>query len=107
MSKEFFQLLVRAIFSADYGMFEYNEETREYWFSPAALAMGASALDFKMVGVVLGLGIFNAIILDVHLPLVRALPHYAEAAVPCTEWCDPSLDMASPHRQIHGRMLAS
>ena len=73
VSKEFFQLLVRALFAADYGMFELNEETREHWFSPAALAVGASELDFRMVGAVLGLGIFNAIILDVHLPLVRLL----------------------------------
>jgi hypothetical protein len=53
-------------------MFEYSDETREYWFSPAAQLIGVSKEDFKMVGVVLGLGIFNGIILDVHLPLVRA-----------------------------------
>jgi ubiquitin-protein ligase E3 A len=54
VSKEFFQLLVRAMFSPAYGMFEYNDETREYWFSPAALDMGVSKLDFRMVGIVLG-----------------------------------------------------
>lgn len=97
VSKEFFQLLVRAIFAADYGMFELNEvlfqlffaldrvfftgstaksnrsrlqETREFWFSPAALDMGATPTDFRLVGIVLGLGIFNGVILDVHLPLV-------------------------------------
>jgi ubiquitin-protein ligase E3 A len=70
VSKEFFQLLVRDIFLPDFGMFEYTEETREYWFSPAAMSMGASPLDFKMVGIVMGLGIFNAVILDVRLPLV-------------------------------------
>jgi ubiquitin-protein ligase E3 A len=71
VSKEFFQLLVRKLFSPHYGMFEFTEETREFWFSPAALDIGASLMDFKMVGIVLGLGIFNAVILDVHLPLVR------------------------------------
>ena len=71
MSKEFFQLLIREIFKPNYGMFDFNEETREFWFSPAALDMGVSPVDFRMVGQVLGLGIFNAIILDVHLPLVR------------------------------------
>ena len=72
VSKEFFQLLVREIFSADYGMFAFNEETREFWFSAAALEMGVSPLDFRMVGQVLGLAIFNGVLLDVHLPLVRA-----------------------------------
>lgn len=36
-------------------MFQYNEDTREYWFSPAALEIGVSKSDFKMVGIVLGL----------------------------------------------------
>jgi HECT-domain (ubiquitin-transferase) len=32
--------------------------------------MGVSPADFRAVGVILGLGIFNGVILDVHLPLV-------------------------------------
>lgn len=53
--QEFFQLLIRELFLPDYGMFEFLEETREYWFSPAALDIGVSKHDFKMVGIVLGL----------------------------------------------------
>ena len=53
--QEFFQLLIRELFLPDYGMFEYVEETREYWFSPAALEIGVSRHDFRMVGIVLGL----------------------------------------------------
>ena len=53
--QEFFQLLIRELFLPDYGMFEYHEDTREYWFSPAALEIGVSKTDFKMVGIVLGL----------------------------------------------------
>ena len=81
VSKEFFQLLVRDLFSPAFGMFEFNEETREFWFSPSALEVGVSQLDFQAVGQVLGLGIFNGIILDVHLPIVRP------AALPLQGWC--------------------
>ena len=81
VSKEFFQLLVREIFSADYGMFAFNEETREFWFSAAALEMGVSPLDFRMVGQVLGLAIFNGVLLDVHLPLVRAPLRCCECSI--------------------------
>lgn len=52
MSKEFFQLLVRSLFSGDYGMFDYNDETREQWFSPAAMEMGVAGNDFRLVGIV-------------------------------------------------------
>jgi ubiquitin-protein ligase E3 A len=38
VTKEFFQLLVREIFDADFGMFTYNEETRQFWCVYAAAA---------------------------------------------------------------------
>lgn len=31
--KEFFQLVVQELFDPKYGMFSYNEETRQFWFS--------------------------------------------------------------------------
>ena len=31
--KEFFQLIVKQIFDPSYAMFNYNEETRTYWFN--------------------------------------------------------------------------
>ena len=55
------------IFRPDYGMFEYHEETRDYWFNPASLE---SSVEFQLVGIVLGLAIYNGVILDVHFPLV-------------------------------------
>jgi len=66
LSKEFFQLLVEEIFNVDFGMFVYNEETRDFWFSHQAL----EADDFRLVGLILGLAIYNTVILDVHFPLV-------------------------------------
>eukprot|EP00892_Ulva_mutabilis_P004770 jgi/Ulvmu1/2665/UM014_0121.1 len=70
VTKEWFQLLIRELFQPAFGMFEYMEETREFWFSPAASHIGVSKEDFRMVGIVLGLAIFNGVILDVHFPLV-------------------------------------
>ena len=47
-------------------MFVYSEETRNFWFSHQALEVE----DFRLVGIVLGLAIYNNVILDVHFPLV-------------------------------------
>lgn len=58
------------IFKPDYGMFVYNEETRTFWFNPASLDSG---IEFQLVGIVLGLAIYNGVILDVHFPLVGSL----------------------------------
>eukprot|EP00210_Caulerpa_lentillifera_P006699 g6401.t1 len=66
LSKEFFQLLIEEIFNIDFGMFVYNEETRDYWFRSTDFGVE----DFHMVGTVLGLAIYNKVILDVHFPLV-------------------------------------
>lgn len=74
VTKEWFQLLIRELFQPAFGMFEYVEETREFWLSPAASHIGVSKEDFRMVGIVLGLAIFNGVILDAHFPLVRAPP---------------------------------
>ncbi|KAH7441352.1 hypothetical protein KP509_03G034500 [Ceratopteris richardii] len=67
VTKEFFQLLCRELFNVDYGMFTYEEETRNFWFNPNSME---SEETFELVGIILGLGIYNNVILDVHLPLV-------------------------------------
>ncbi|MCO5611487.1 hypothetical protein L7F22_065740 [Adiantum nelumboides] len=67
ITKEFFQLLCRELFNVDYGMFTYNEEMRNFWFNSNSME---SESTFELVGIILGLGIYNNVILDVHLPLV-------------------------------------
>ena len=68
VTKEFFQLLSREIFKPEFGMFVYDEAaTRTIWFSPTSLE---SELEFGMVGALVGLAIYNSILLDVHFPLV-------------------------------------
>ncbi|KAL3687154.1 hypothetical protein R1sor_013463 [Riccia sorocarpa] len=66
VTKEFFQLLVRDLFSVSYGMFTYNEETRTIWFNQNSIE---TADEFRLVGIVLGLAIHNGVILDIHFPL--------------------------------------
>lgn len=64
--KEFFQLLTEQLFNPDYGMFEYYNSVRLFWFNGASLE---SNLQFELIGVVLGLAIYNGVLLDVHFPL--------------------------------------
>ena len=47
-------------------MFTYNDETRTMWFNPHSLE---SALEFELIGILLGVAIYNSIILDVRFPL--------------------------------------
>jgi hypothetical protein len=65
--KEFFQLLVEALFGGDYGLFEWNEEARCFWFSRDSLVQDAAA-DFLLVGLAVGLAIHNGLILDLKFP---------------------------------------
>ncbi|XP_076048039.1 ubiquitin protein ligase E3A isoform X2 [Oratosquilla oratoria] len=67
VSKEFFQLIVEQIFNPDYAMFCYNCETHTFWFNPTSFESDAQ---FTLIGIVLGLAIYNNVILDVHFPPV-------------------------------------
>ncbi|MPC15661.1 Ubiquitin-protein ligase E3A [Portunus trituberculatus] len=67
LSKEFFQLIVEQIFNPDYAMFCFNNESRTFWFNPNCFENDAQ---FTLVGIVLGLAIYNNVILDVHFPPV-------------------------------------
>ncbi|XP_064481318.1 ubiquitin-protein ligase E3A-like [Ornithodoros turicata] len=67
VSKEFFQLVVEEVFNPDFAMFTLNNETQTYWFNPTSFESDAQ---FKLIGIILGLAIYNNIILDVHFPMV-------------------------------------
>ncbi|CAL8090810.1 unnamed protein product [Calicophoron daubneyi] len=68
LSKEFFELIIEKIFDPVYGMFVLDEELQTYWFNPVPL----EDLDreYCLIGILLGLAIYNDIILDVHFPSV-------------------------------------
>lgn len=66
VSKEFFQLIVEAIFNPDYGMFVTNEDTQMCWFNPFSFENEAQ---FTLIGIVLGLAIYNSVILPLNFPM--------------------------------------
>ncbi|EGX93166.1 ubiquitin-protein ligase (Hul4), putative [Cordyceps militaris CM01] len=65
LRKEWFQLVIRDVFNPDYGMFLYDEDSKFCYFNPNSLE---STDQYFLVGVVLGLAIYNSTILDVPLP---------------------------------------
>ena len=84
LTKEWFLLLIRQIFSPDYGkkqhpqrsnhiriqsigMFVFYESSGTYWFNGASMD---NIREFNLVGVLMGLAVYNAIILDIRFPLV-------------------------------------
>lgn len=66
MQKEFFQLLVRDLFDPKYGMFSIVEETNQFWFNN----LSQDVREFELIGIILGLAIYNSVILDIHFPSV-------------------------------------
>ncbi|KJE95518.1 ubiquitin ligase E3A isoform 1 [Capsaspora owczarzaki ATCC 30864] len=68
VQKEFFQLIFRDILAPKFGMFEYEEETRNMWFRKAIddTLQG----EYVLVGLLIGLAIYNRVMLDLHFPLV-------------------------------------
>lgn len=66
LTKEWFLLLIRDLFNPQYGMFVYHADSNLFWFNPASLE---NEEEFYLVGVVLGLAIYNSTILDIHFPL--------------------------------------
>lgn len=67
VSKEFFQMVVEEIFNPDYGMFIQQESTRSVWFNSTSFENEAQ---FTLIGIMLGLAIYNNIILAVNFPMV-------------------------------------
>ncbi|RMZ86841.1 hypothetical protein DV736_g5931, partial [Chaetothyriales sp. CBS 134916] len=65
LRKEWFLLLTREIFDPNYGLFVYDEDSHYCYFNPFCFE---SSEQFFLVGVLLGLAIYNSAILDVAFP---------------------------------------
>lgn len=87
VKKEFFQLVVRQIFDPAYSMFNYNEETRAFWFNAETLE---APIKFELIGFVLGLALYNQVILDVHFPRIV----YKKLL-----GLEPSFEVSCPHHR--------
>ncbi|XP_066277457.1 probable E3 ubiquitin-protein ligase HECTD2 isoform X2 [Branchiostoma lanceolatum] len=65
LTKEWFLLLLRQIFQPEYGMFTYDDKAHCYWFSSIKVD---NYSEFHLVGVLMGLAVYNSIILDMRFP---------------------------------------
>ncbi|KAK4533821.1 hypothetical protein CCYA_CCYA19G4703 [Cyanidiococcus yangmingshanensis] len=65
--KEYMMMLMEKLLSPDYGMFVYDAETRYIWFNPHSFE---STSEFMLVGLLIGLAVYNGIILEVQFPQV-------------------------------------
>lgn len=94
VSKEFFQLIIEEIFNPDYGMFINHEDTNTVWFNSTSFENEAQ---FTLIGIVLGLAIYNNIILAVNFPMVvyRKLMGMKGSFADLEDW-----NPVRPHRLI-------
>ncbi|KAG9325799.1 hypothetical protein KVV02_005723, partial [Mortierella alpina] len=69
VQKEFFQLAMHELTDPKYGMFTTNEESRLCWFAQSPLADELALDEYNMVGRLIGIAIYNGVILDIHFPL--------------------------------------
>ncbi|EEB18379.1 conserved hypothetical protein [Pediculus humanus corporis] len=67
LTKEWFLLLIREIFHPNYGMFVYHPHSRCYWFSTER---ENNLREYNLIGVLMGLAVYNSIILDLHFPSI-------------------------------------
>uniref|UniRef100_A0A093UTG2 HECT-type E3 ubiquitin transferase n=1 Tax=Talaromyces marneffei PM1 TaxID=1077442 RepID=A0A093UTG2_TALMA len=65
LRKEWFLLLVREVFDPNHGLFTYDDDSQFCYFNPYCFE---SSEQFFLVGVLLGLAIYNSTILDIALP---------------------------------------
>ncbi|TPX34534.1 hypothetical protein SmJEL517_g02894 [Synchytrium microbalum] len=65
VQKEFFQVLCSQLLDPAYGMFTQDEETRLVWINGSSLE---SEAQFELVGTVIGLALYNGVILGVSFP---------------------------------------
>ena len=66
VQKEFFQLIIKQLFDPAFSMFNFDEEFNYYWINPNTIE---TSQNFELVGMLLGLAMYNSVILDVHFPM--------------------------------------
>jgi ubiquitin-protein ligase E3 A len=65
VQKEFFQLIISELLDATYGLFVYDEQTRYCWLNPEATNRD---MYFELIGILIGLAVYNGIILGASFP---------------------------------------
>ena len=83
--KEFFQLLCKELLSLDYGMFQATPGGHAIW-PVSDVQNNENRREFWLIGMVIGLAVFNNVILDVRFPsalfkkLLRIEPSFVDLA---------------------------
>ncbi|XP_018008097.1 probable E3 ubiquitin-protein ligase HECTD2 [Hyalella azteca] len=67
LTKEWFILLIKQIFKPENKMFVYHPSKRLYWFSLGQLG---NQRHYNLIGVLMGIAVYNSIILDIHFPSI-------------------------------------
>ncbi|CAO3702770.1 unnamed protein product [Rhizopus stolonifer] len=80
VQKEFFGVLFEKLVSPDLGLFSLDESTRLGWIRPVS---GSDKRTFEMVGVMMGLAIYNGVMISLQFPKVlwKVLAMPSEASV--------------------------
>jgi hypothetical protein len=84
LRKEFFQLLVEQLYDPNYAMFTYNSSNKTYWFNPGSFE---SNLQYEMFGALLGVAIYNEVILDIRFTTIvyeKLLAEDPAGTIPCS-----------------------
>ncbi|XP_025020411.1 probable E3 ubiquitin-protein ligase HECTD2 isoform X2 [Python bivittatus] len=82
LTKEWFLLLIRQIFQPDYGMFTYHKDSHCHWFSSLNCD---NYSEFRLVGALMGLAVYNSITLDIRFPLCCYKKLLSPPIVPCDQ----------------------
>ncbi len=69
VQKEFFQIIVKDMFDSSYGMFMVNDDSRLCWFVNDQINDPETMQEYNLIGRLIGLAIYNGVILDIHFPL--------------------------------------
>lgn len=83
LTKEWFLLLIREIFHSEYGMFVYFSHSRCYWFSTGQTD-NTNLREYNLIGVLMGLAVYNSIILDLSFPGICYRKLLSPPVVPTT-----------------------
>jgi alpha-tubulin suppressor-like RCC1 family protein len=65
VTKEFFQLLIQQLLSIEYGMFSSSYDGRSLWINQNCTWCDE---EYRLVGILLGLAVYNGVLLDIHFP---------------------------------------
>uniref|UniRef100_A0A4W5M9Y4 HECT-type E3 ubiquitin transferase n=1 Tax=Hucho hucho TaxID=62062 RepID=A0A4W5M9Y4_9TELE len=90
LTKEWFLLLIRQIFHTDYGMFTFFKDSHCHWFSSWKCD---NYSEFRLVGVLMGLAVYNSITLDISFPPCVYKKLLTPPVVPCD--LDPPVGMVT------------